>query len=97
MSTPASAAPSAVAGQTHALDQQFNVKMPENAAPTRPYFSRPNEELPYYDKVDERYRNISFAPYPLAAWVEFTYKGATVRVGQVVQTVQQETGPGHGA
>jgi hypothetical protein len=78
----------------HALDQRFNVKPPQNAAATRPYFSRPNEELPYYDKVDERYRNFSFAPYPLAAWVEFTYMGVPLRVGQVVQTVQQETGQG---
>jgi hypothetical protein len=78
----------------HALDQRFNVKAPSDAAPTRPYFSRPNEELPYYDKVDERYRNLSFAPYPLAAWVEFNYMGVPVRVGQVVQTVQQQTGQG---
>ncbi|PYU21550.1 MAG: GlcNAc-PI de-N-acetylase [Acidobacteria bacterium] len=78
----------------HALDQRFNVKPPQDAAPTRPYFSRPNEELPYYDKVDERYRNFSFAPYPLAAWVEFTYMGVPLRVGQVIQSVQQQTGQG---
>jgi LmbE family N-acetylglucosaminyl deacetylase len=78
----------------HALDQRFSVKAPADAAPTRPYFSRPNEELPYYDKVDERYRNLSFAPYPLAAWLEFNYMGVPVRVGQVVQTVQQQTGQG---
>jgi len=81
-------------GARQALDQRFNVKPPEDAAPTRPYFSRPNEELPYYDKVDDRYRNLSFGPYPLAAWVEFTYMGVPLRVGQVVQTVQQETGQG---
>ena len=81
-------------GARQALDQRFNVKPPENAAPTRPYFSRPNEELPYYDKVDERYRNLSFGAYPVAAWVEFTYMGVNLRVGQVVQAVQQETGQG---
>jgi hypothetical protein len=90
---PATPAPTNV-GARQALDQRFNVKPPENAAPTRPYFSRPNEELPYYDKVDDRYRNLSFGPYPLAAWVEFTYMGVNLRVGQVVQTVQQETGQG---
>ncbi len=78
----------------HALDQRFNVRSPQDAAPTRPYFSRPNEELPYYDKVDERYRNLSFAPYPLAAWVEFSYMGVPVRLGQVIQTVQEQTGQG---
>jgi len=78
----------------HALDQRFKVKAPLDAAPTRPYFSRPNEELSYYDKVNERYRNLSFAPYPLSAWVEFAYRGMPLRVGQVVQTVQQQTGQG---
>ncbi len=78
----------------HALDQRFIVKVPENAALTRPYFSRPSEELPYYDKVDDRYRDLSFAPYPLAAWIEFTYMGETVRIGQVVQSVQQQGGQG---
>ena len=81
-------------GARQAVDRRFTVKPPENAAPTRPYFSRPNEELPYYDKVDDRYRNLSFGRYPLAAWVEFTYMGLPLRVGQVVQTVQQETGQG---
>jgi LmbE family N-acetylglucosaminyl deacetylase len=91
--TPEAAAPSAVEAN-HALDQQFDAKLPENAAPTRPYFSRPSEELPYYDKVDERYRDDSFAPYPLAAWIDFTYMGVPVRIGQVVQTVQQQSGGG---
>jgi LmbE family N-acetylglucosaminyl deacetylase len=81
-------------GARQAADQRFNVKPPENAAPTRPYFSRPNEELPFYDKVDDRFRNLSFGPYPLAAWVEFNYMGVPLRVGQVVQTVQQQTGQG---
>lgn len=78
----------------HALDQRFHVGAPQDAAPTRPYFSRPNEEVPYYDKVDQRYRNLSFAPYPLAAWVEFSYMGVPLRMGQVIQTVQQQTGQG---
>jgi LmbE family N-acetylglucosaminyl deacetylase len=87
--------PAAVSlGARQAVDQRFNVKTPEDAAPTRPYFSRPNEELPYYDRVDERYRNLSVGPYPLSAWVEVTYMGVPLRIGQVVQTVQQETGQG---
>ena len=91
--TPESAVPSALEAG-HALDQRFDVKLPENAAPTRPYFSRPNEELPYYDKVDDRHRDYSFTPYPLAAWIDFTYLGVPVRIGQVVQTVQQQSGHG---
>jgi LmbE family N-acetylglucosaminyl deacetylase len=77
-----------------AVDQRFTVKPPPDAAPTRPYFSRPNEELPYYDKLDQRYRNLSFAPYPLVACVEFNYMGVLLRASQVVQTVQQQTGQG---
>jgi LmbE family N-acetylglucosaminyl deacetylase len=88
-----SAVPASLSAR-QALDQRFNVRPPQDAAPTRPYFSRPNEELPYYDKVDDRYRNFSFAPYPLAAWIEFTYMGVPVRVAQVIQTVQQQTGQG---
>ena len=34
---------------------------------TRPYFTRADEEQPYYDLDDPRYRNLSLAPYPLAA------------------------------
>jgi len=88
-----SAAPPALEA-SHAFDQRFDVKLPANAAPTRPYFSRPSEELPYYDKVDDRYRDFSLAPYPLAAWIEFTYMGVPVRIGQVVQSVQQQSGHG---
>ncbi len=81
-------------GANQAIDQRFSVRVPENAAVTRPYFVRPNDEQPYYDLIDEQYRNLSTAPYPLAAWMEFTYNGVVVRTGQVVQTARQETGPG---
>jgi hypothetical protein len=37
---------------------------------------------------------LSFGPYPLAAWVEFNYMGVPLRIGQVIQTVQQQTGQG---
>jgi hypothetical protein len=77
-----------------AVDQRFTVRVPETAGATRPYFTRPNDEQPYYNMVVERYRNLSLTPYPLAAWVEFDYDGAPVRMGQVVQTVRQITGQG---
>ena len=64
-------------------------------AATRSLFhTASNDEQPYYNIVDERYRNLSLTPYPLAAWVEFDYDGAPVRMGQVVQTVRQITGQG---
>ena len=76
------------------LDQKFDVRVPDNAAATRPYFTRPNDEQPYYDIVDERYLNLPLPPYPLTAWVEFSYEGVEVRAGQSVQTVRQLNGPG---
>jgi LmbE family N-acetylglucosaminyl deacetylase len=76
------------------LDQRFNVQVPNNAAVTRPYFGRPNDEQPYYDIVDKRYLNLPLPPYPLIAWVEFSYDDVEVRTGQSVQTVRQLNGPG---
>jgi LmbE family N-acetylglucosaminyl deacetylase len=76
------------------LDQKFDVRIPDNAAATRPYFTRPNDEQPYYNIVDERYVTLPLAPYPLTAWVEFNYEGVAVHAGQSVQTVRQENGPG---
>ena len=77
-----------------AVDQRFSATVPADAAPTAPYFTRPNIEQPYYDLADARYRNLSFAPYPLSAWAEFTYDGATVRIAQLVDTVSRQTGLG---
>ena len=91
--TPESPIPTSLAANK-ALDERLAIHAPENAALTRPYFSRPNDEQPYYDLNDERYRNLSTVPYPVSAWTEFTYNGVTLRLGQVVQTVRQETGPG---
>ena len=73
---------------------RFTVTVAENAGFTRPYFSRPNIEQAYYDVNDKRYQGLSHMPYPLSAWVDFTYEGASVRMGQVVQTVKRVTGPG---
>jgi len=76
------------------VDQRFSVTVPDDAAPTAPYFTRPNIEQAYYDLTDARYRNLSFAPYPLSAWAEFTYDGAAVRVAQLVDTISRQTGLG---
>jgi LmbE family N-acetylglucosaminyl deacetylase len=90
---PESPVPSAIpAGQ--ALDQRFLVTIPQDASPTKPYFTRPSDEQPYYDLSDERYRNRSRTPYPLVAWAELNVNGTKVRTGMVVQTARQETGPG---
>jgi LmbE family N-acetylglucosaminyl deacetylase len=75
-------------------DAIFRVYVPRKAHLTRPYFTRPNTEQPYYDITDPRWRNLPFAPYPLAGWAEFRYQGVTIRIGQVVQTVHRVHGIG---
>ncbi len=75
-------------------DPIFQVQAPENAAPTAPYFTRPSIEQPYYDIANPAWRERSFAPWPLAAWAEFTFDGLPIRIGQVVQTLDRVTGPG---
>jgi LmbE family N-acetylglucosaminyl deacetylase len=84
----------AVVAANQALDQRFHVHVSETAAATRPYFVRPNDLQPYYNIIDERYRNLSLTEYPLTAWAEFTFGGVAVRAGQVVQTARQQTGTG---
>ncbi|MGB6974934.1 MAG: PIG-L family deacetylase [Terracidiphilus sp.] len=75
-------------------DAVFSMTVPADAAPTEPYFTRPNIEQPYYNIHNEAWRERSFAPYPLSAWAEFSFDGLPIRLGQVVQTLQRVTGPG---
>jgi LmbE family N-acetylglucosaminyl deacetylase len=74
--------------------QKFKVMVAQNAAFTRPYFSRPDIEQPYYDIHNESDLNLPTAPYPVSARLEVTYDGEPVMLSQVVQTVQKVTGPG---
>ncbi|MGB7170244.1 MAG: PIG-L family deacetylase [Acidobacteriaceae bacterium] len=80
--------------QSSAGDVVFRVYVPRSAHVTRPYFTRPNTEQPYYDITDPRWLSLPFAPYPLAGWAEFRYMGVPIRVGQVVQTVHRVHGIG---
>ena len=91
--TPEAPVPASIAAGA-ALDQRFEVKIPDTASPTRPYFERPNDEQAYYNLTNSRYRNLSFTPYPVSAWIEFTVDGVEAKSGQVVQTARNETGPG---
>lgn len=75
-------------------DKIFHERAAEDAAPTEPYFTRPTTEQPYYDISNEAWRERSFAPYPLAAWAEFTFDGVPIRLGQVVQTLARVSGVG---
>ncbi len=74
------------------VDRTFHVHVPDDAQPTEPFFTRPTTEQPYYDISNPAWRERSFAPYPLAAWAEFTFDGVPIRLGQVVQTLAHVTG-----
>jgi len=73
---------------------QFSVTAPQDAALTQPYYSRPNEQQPYYDIHDARYRNLPLAPYPLAVHARLAYRGVPFEVAQVVQTGERIPGIG---
>ena len=75
-------------------DAKFSVTVPEDATITKPYFTRPNLEQPYYDVSNPAYLNRSWMPYPLAAMATFSYQGAQVVLDQVVQTVHSVHGYG---
>jgi hypothetical protein len=76
------------------VDRIFAVSVAKNAQPTEPYFTRPTTEQPFYNIAHENWRERSFAPYPLAAWVEFEFDGLPIRFGQVVQTLARVHGLG---
>ena len=94
VTTAASPPPSGEVAGGKPVDAKFTVQAPGNAPFTRPYFTRPDIEQSYYDILEERDLNQSLAPYPLAAWADFSYEGAPIRVGQYVQTVKRATGLG---
>lgn len=75
-------------------DVILRVKAAANAQPTQPYFTRPNIEQPYYNLSNPAWRGRSFAPWPLEAWVEYTFDGVPIRLGEVVQTLQRIPGEG---
>ena len=75
-------------------DELFRVHVADDAVPTAPFFTRPSIEQPYYDISNQAWRIRSWAPWPLAAWAEFTFDDLPIRLGEVVQTMQRVTGPG---
>ncbi len=67
------------------LKRKFTVSVPNDALPVKPYFQRPDQEQPYYDLLDARFRNLSLAPYPLVATAQISFNGISWTMDQVVQ------------
>ncbi len=75
-------------------DQIFSVSVPADASLTRPYFSRPNLEQPFYNILDPADLNLPNMPYPLSVEVTYSYMGVEAHLSGVVQTIHRITGPG---
>ncbi|NDJ13626.1 MAG: PIG-L family deacetylase [Acidobacteriia bacterium] len=73
---------------------RMTVKVPVDAAITRPYYKRDSTEQPYHDLLDPRYRNLPTVPYPLTARAKLTYRGVSFEMEQVVQTSERVAGIG---
>jgi LmbE family N-acetylglucosaminyl deacetylase len=53
------------------------------ATATRPYFSRPNIELPFYDLSNPELRNAPATPPALSCYVQVTYNGIPLTLGAI--------------
>jgi LmbE family N-acetylglucosaminyl deacetylase len=87
-------APAAALVPNRPVEARFSVELPGDLPYTRPYFTRPDIQQPYYDLRDPSLLGRSLAPYPLAAWTEVEYRGVPIRIGQVVQATRRVTGLG---
>ncbi|MBV9613408.1 MAG: PIG-L family deacetylase, partial [Acidobacteriaceae bacterium] len=77
------------------MRRKFGIQAPNDAALTKPYFSRPDQEQPYYTLTDPRFRNLSFAPYPLYATARINYHGTEFQIEKVIQANQRLEGIGN--
>ncbi len=76
------------------LQRRFSVSAPSDAEVVKPYFERPDEEQPYYNLLDERFRNLSLAPYPLYATAKVRFHDVEWDLRAVVQTNSRLQGIG---
>jgi LmbE family N-acetylglucosaminyl deacetylase len=77
-----------------AVNLAVSATVPADAVLTKPYYSRPNLEQPYYNILDPKYLNLPTMPYPLSAEVVYNYNGVEAHTSGVVQTIHRFTGPG---
>ena len=81
-------------GSGRDVQVRFSIKAPADAALTRAYFSRPDQEQPFYNLDDLRYRNLSVAPYPLVATARLTYRGEEITLRNYVLSMRRVEGIG---
>jgi LmbE family N-acetylglucosaminyl deacetylase len=77
-----------------AKDLMVSATVAADAAPTAPYFTRPDLEQSYYDILNSKFLNLPTMPYPLSAEVTYSYNGVEAQTSEVVQTIHRFTGPG---
>jgi LmbE family N-acetylglucosaminyl deacetylase len=77
-----------------AQDQIISATVPATAEITKPYFTRPNLEQPYYDINVPQDLGLPTTPYPLSAELHYTFHGVPAKLEGVVQTIHRYIGPG---
>jgi LmbE family N-acetylglucosaminyl deacetylase len=85
---------SGVLGPAKVRNVAVAVVAPPHPTYTRPYFSRPSVEQPYYNIDDPRYLNLPTSYYPLSAKLTFQYHGVDFYTTAVVQSIHRVAGPG---
>lgn len=70
------------------LKSQFEVKVPDNAEYTRPYWSRANELRDHVYQINKpEFLHLPFAPPDLVGWFNYEVEGVRFHLTQPVQTV----------
>jgi LmbE family N-acetylglucosaminyl deacetylase len=75
LTTPLWPFPDPLVGRSERIGQQLKADIPQGLPATRPYFSRPNIEQPFYDLSLPNLRNAPSTPIPLVAELSFDHNG----------------------
>jgi LmbE family N-acetylglucosaminyl deacetylase len=89
-----SASPKGELAARNVKDQIISVKVPGDVEITKPYFTRPSLEQPYYDINVPQDLGLPTTPYPLTTEVHYSYNGVDASLHGTVQTVHRYIGPG---
>ena len=75
--------------------QEIPLRLPYLAGlfPTKPYFSRPNDEQPFYTIADPALRNAPLAPAPIVAHATLDDQGVTIELAAIVPSPASSAPP----